>query len=72
MSILADLVPPKFRRYMYGLLALISLVWGAYNAAGGDWRATALAVLTALTTAMAHANTSVEVPADEAPSERGL
>lgn len=55
---LTDLIPPKYRRYVYAVVALAALVYGAYEASNGDIRQTVIAVLGALVSSLAHSNTS--------------
>lgn len=64
MNMLIDIIPPKARRYVYGVLALVALVFGAVQAAGGDWKAALTALVTSAVTSLAHANTN-EPPEDE-------
>jgi hypothetical protein len=34
---LTDLIPPRYRKYVYAVAALVVIVWGAWQASGGDW-----------------------------------
>ena len=55
---LTDLIPAKYRRYVYAVAACILFVYGLYLAADGDWVAFALAIIGSLVPATAHANTA--------------
>lgn len=68
MNFLVDIIPPKARRYVYGGLSLLALIYGAWQAAGGDWRAALTSLVTSAATALAHANTSAEP--DDAGADR--
>lgn len=64
MNFLIDVIPPKARRYVYGVLSLLALAYASWEAAGGDWRTALTSLVGAAVTALAHANTN-EPPADE-------
>lgn len=55
---LTDLIPAKARKYVYGLVALAALVFGAWQAADGNVEVFVGALITALTGALALSNTS--------------
>ena len=55
---LLQALPPAVRAAIYCIVWLASVVYGAYEAANGDWHKTLLAVIPALLGALAHANTS--------------
>ena len=57
MNVLTDVLPPHVRKYVYALVALAALVWGAYEASGGDWRRFVGGLIVALTSATAASNT---------------
>ena len=64
MQFLVDVIPPKARRYVYGVLALVGLVYTTWQAAGGNWRAALASLVGSAVTALAHANTN-QAPEDE-------
>lgn len=53
---LADLIPAKARKYVYALAALAALVYGAWQAANGDWSEAIPALVGSLLSGLAHAN----------------
>lgn len=57
---LTDVIPPKARKYVYAVIALAALVWGCYEASGGDWRLFVGGLIVALTHATAASNTPQE------------
>lgn len=64
MNVLTDLIPANARKYVYAIVALAALVYGAWQAAGGDWKAAVASLVGAAVTALAHANTNApETPA---------
>jgi hypothetical protein len=63
---LTDIIPSRYRRYLYAAGALAALVYGAYEASGRNWGATGASLIGSLVVALAHANTSNAAPADEA------
>lgn len=65
MPIFTDLIPAKYRKYLYALAALAAFVYGVYEANGHDWRKTAGALAGAFLLALAHGNT------DAAPEVEG-
>lgn len=66
MQFLIDIIPPQARRYVYGVLSLLALAYGAWQAADGDWKAALTALVTSAVTSLAHANTTA-APEDEEP-----
>lgn len=63
---LADLLPPKIRQSLYGLLVLAATFYSIYEASNGDWAVFTGSALAALTALLAVANTnSGELPPDE-------
>lgn len=58
MSWLTDIIPAKYRKYVYAVGALAALGYGVYETVNGDWRAFVPAFAGALLSALAHANTS--------------
>ena len=65
MQFLIDVIPPKSRRYVYGVLSLLALAYGAWQAADGDWKAALTALVTGAVTSLAHATPNA------APDEAG-
>jgi len=65
MQFLVDIIPPKARRYVYGGLSLVGLIYATWQAAGGDIRATIAALVGSAVTALAHANTNSAPPEEE-------
>ena len=55
---LLQALQPAVRAAIYCIVWFASVVYGAYEAANGDWPKTLLAVIPALLGALAHANTS--------------
>lgn len=68
MNPLTDLVPAKYRKYVYAVVAIAAFVYGAYTAANGDWRAMLPALITAALGALAHANTAAQTPTLDEPT----
>lgn len=60
MNPLNDIVPAKYRRFVYAVLALAALVFGIWQASDGDWTVFVGSLLTSLVTATAASNTSSE------------
>jgi hypothetical protein len=54
---LTDLIPARYRKYLYALAFVASFVYAIYEANGHDWKATAGAVVGAVLSALAHSNT---------------
>jgi hypothetical protein len=70
---LVDVLPPKYRKAAYAVLALAGLLYAAYTAAGGDWRQALGSLFASLVLGTAHANTlarPVHEP-DAGPGHRG-
>jgi hypothetical protein len=67
MNPLFDIIPAKARKYVYAAVALAMLVWGAYQAANGDWKVVVGSIVATLTAGLAHANTNPEDPQDGEP-----
>ena len=57
MNPLHELFPPAVRRYVYAVIALLALVFAAWQAAGGDWLEFAAGLLAMLVNMMAVSNT---------------
>jgi len=53
---LTDIIPTRYRKYLYALAFVASIVFAAYQANGQDWKATVGALIGALLAALAHAN----------------
>jgi len=62
---LIDIIPPRARRNVYGVLSLLALAYSAWQAADGDWKAALTGLLTTAVTALAHANTNEPVEDEE-------
>ena len=62
MSVFTDLIPARYRKYVYATAALAALVYGAYEAANGDWRQAIPALAGSVVSALAHANTDPAPP----------
>lgn len=54
---LTDLVPAKYRKYVYVVAAAALFVFGLWQASEGDWKAFVLALVTALVPTLAASNT---------------
>lgn len=54
---LTDILPARWRKYVYAVVALAALVWGVWQASGGDWQLFVGGLITALVTATAASNT---------------
>jgi hypothetical protein len=54
---LTDLIPSKYRRYLYALLFVAGIVYAAYQSAGGNWGVAIGSLLAGLLGLNAHANT---------------
>ena len=65
MNVLTDLLPPRVRAVLYALVAFAGVVYGIWQAVGGDWRQFTVAVIAALTGALAGANVDTTDPADQ-------
>jgi hypothetical protein len=63
MNPLTDIIPAKARKYVYAVVALAALLFGAWQAAGGNWTVFAGSVLGGLVSATAASNTNTP-PAD--------
>lgn len=57
MNPLNDVIPAKARKYVYAIVTLAALVFGAWQAAGGDVEVFVGALIAALTSGLALANT---------------
>ena len=58
MNLLVDVIPASWRRYVYGALSLLALVYAAWQASDGDWKAALTSLVGSAVTALAHANTT--------------
>ena len=54
---LTDLIPARYRKYLYAVAFVAGIVLAAYQANGGDWRATVGYLIGAVLAALAHGNT---------------
>lgn len=57
-------LPAKARKYVYALLTLAALIYGAYQASDGDWLTALGSVLVSLTGGMATANVTPDTNPD--------
>jgi hypothetical protein len=57
---LNDLIPAKYRKQLYALLALAALGVTVWQGADGDWKVAVPALVVALSHALAAGNTSVD------------
>lgn len=64
MNPLFEVIPAKWRAYLYAAVALLALGWGAWQAAGGDWKVAVGALITTLVAGLAHANVKPDEPMD--------
>lgn len=76
MNPLTELIPAKYRKYVYALATVAVFVYGLYQAAGGDWKTFAASVLGSLVTALAASNTvhpesDVALEVHDSPAEPG-
>lgn len=60
MNELLTAIPPKVRKYVYITLAVAGLVYGAYQAANGDWKVAIGSLVTTLLGTLAQANVKPE------------
>lgn len=58
MNPLTDVIPAQARKYVYAVISLAALVWGAFEVADGDWKKFVGGLVVALTTATAASNTA--------------
>ena len=63
LSLLVDVIPARWRRYVYAGLAVLAWAWTMWQAAHGDWRQFAAGIITALVGSLATANTNPTGPA---------
>lgn len=56
---LRDIVPAKYRRYVYAVIGLVAIGWSAYQGSDGDWRSLVGGLIVALTHLTAASNTNV-------------
>lgn len=59
-----DIIPANARRYVYAVVALLSLAVSAWQASDGRWDVAAAAFLTALVGGLAHGNVDLGKPQD--------
>lgn len=57
LNVLIDVIPAKYRKFVYALVALLSLGYSIWQAADGNWGQVIGALLTSLTTTTAAVNT---------------
>ena len=56
MNPLTDVIPARYRRFVYAAAFVASAAVTAYEAANGDWRRALLPFLTTLTSALSASN----------------
>lgn len=59
MNPLNDIIPARYRKVVYAVIALAALVFGIWQASDGDWTVFVGSLLAALVTATAASNTDV-------------
>ena len=64
MNLLTDVLPTNVRRYVYALVTLAAIVFGAWQASEGNTEVFIASLLAALTTGMATSNTGTTNPGD--------
>lgn len=64
MEYLIDLIPAKYRQYLYAVLSATVAVYGIWQAVEGDWTQFTVSLITALTGVLATANTNVSVESE--------
>lgn len=67
MNPLTDLLPPKARAVLYAIVAAAGVVYGIWQASNQDWRQFTVAVIAALTGALAGSNVKPKSDADAEP-----
>ena len=60
MNPLTNVIPSRYRKYVYAVITLAAIVWGVYEASAGDWKTFVGGLIVALTTATAASNTTDE------------
>lgn len=65
LKFLVNLIPAKYRKYLYALGGLASLAYTAYLAAEGDWRKAIASLVATALAALAHANTDTNTKPEE-------
>lgn len=61
---LTDLIPARYRKYLYALAFVASFVYAIYEANGHDWQRTIGALVGAVLAALAHGNTATASKGD--------
>lgn len=57
MSYLNDVLPPRVRYHLYGVMTLALAIYGIWQATEGDWTQFGVSLLGSATTALAQGNT---------------
>jgi hypothetical protein len=60
MNPLVDIIPTRYRRYVYAGVALVAIVYGAWQASGGDWGQFIGGLVVSITTATAASNPTTD------------
>lgn len=64
-------LPARIRAYVYAALVLAAIVYGAWQAADGDWKTAVGSIITALVGGQALANTSDSVAPENTDDGEG-
>lgn len=62
---LTELIPAQYRRYVYLVAAAALLVYGLYEASGGDIRTFVVALVSSLVSGLAASNTDGSKPVED-------
>lgn len=65
MNEILTMIPAPIRKWVYAGAALLALIWGAWQAADGNWKLALSALVTTLLGAMANANVNPDPPQEE-------
>lgn len=60
LNVLIDIIPAKYRKIVYALVALLSFGYSIWLASHGDWTVFVGSLITGLTTTTAAVNTNVD------------
>lgn len=66
---LTELIPAQYRRYVYLVAAAALLVYGIWEASGGDVRAFVVALVSSLVSGLAASNTNPQVDVEGLPED---
>jgi len=65
MNPLTDLIPARYRQYVYALATVAAFLYGLWQVSEGDWKQFGAAVAAALIGGLATSNTRSEPKLDE-------